>query len=486
MKKYLAAMAIIAFFMLSAAKAQLISYTGNFAPVGPTTYGTASASTSVNVTSSGLTDDVVVTSPAGFEISINGFTYSNSIGVPAVAGTANFSVYIRLSATANASAIPYTGDVNISSTGASTLAIHVPAGIINKAPLTVTTDDVIKPYGDVLLDYTGSGVYKVVAGTLKNGNTLSTVTIVYGTGYNAGAAVGTYTGSVGVTQLTGSNGFLIGNYNVIYQNANIIIKPVNLAIKAKDTIKPYGTALVNGSSASAFTATGLKNLETIGSVNVTYGAGAAAIAAVNRYPLSVKVNSPTGGNFSASNYIISFTDADVVVQPAPLSITADNQSRLFGDANPTLTYSYNDFVNGEDKSQLTALPVISTTATPTSPAGPYPISITGAAANNYSITYNNAILIVNALPLFTLIIPNTFTPNGDGINDTWVFDKILPNNSTVEIFSRNGSIIFSSIGYGIPWDGTYQGAKLPAGTYYYIIDFKNGQKPLGGSVSIIR
>lgn len=86
-----------------------------------------------------------------------------------------------------------------------------------------------------------------------------------------------------------------------------------------------------------------------------------------------------------------------------------------------------------------------------------------------------------------LIVPNTFTPNGDGINDTW---KILYLESypgcTVEVYNRFGQRIFSSVGYDREWDGTLNGNALPVGTYYWIINPKNGRQQLHGSVTIIR
>ncbi|WP_428331533.1 gliding motility-associated C-terminal domain-containing protein [Mucilaginibacter sp.] len=83
-------------------------------------------------------------------------------------------------------------------------------------------------------------------------------------------------------------------------------------------------------------------------------------------------------------------------------------------------------------------------------------------------------------------VPNVFTPNGDGINDLWNI-KYLSNYPTcsVSVFNRYGLQIFHSVGYGKPWAGTYNNKKLPTGTYYYIIDLKDGSKPLSGSVTII-
>jgi gliding motility-associated-like protein len=70
-------------------------------------------------------------------------------------------------------------------------------------------------------------------------------------------------------------------------------------------------------------------------------------------------------------------------------------------------------------------------------------------------------------------IPNTFTPNGDGINDQWVMANISsPNNFFVEIFTATGQMVYRKVGYNSPWDGTINGKKLPSGTYYYVVDTK--------------
>ncbi|MDQ6814063.1 MAG: PKD domain-containing protein [Bacteroidota bacterium] len=84
-------------------------------------------------------------------------------------------------------------------------------------------------------------------------------------------------------------------------------------------------------------------------------------------------------------------------------------------------------------------------------------------------------------------IPNAFSPNGDGINDVWII-KYLQSypGSTVEVFNRYGAVVFRSNGYATPWDGTMNGSPLPVGTYYYIINPKNGRKPYTGNVTILR
>ncbi len=83
--------------------------------------------------------------------------------------------------------------------------------------------------------------------------------------------------------------------------------------------------------------------------------------------------------------------------------------------------------------------------------------------------------------------PNTFTPNGDGVNEFWEI-KYLNDypNAVVEIYNTAGSIVYRSIGYPTPWDGKYKGQALPAGTYYYVIDPKNGRSRQAGYVTILR
>lgn len=84
-------------------------------------------------------------------------------------------------------------------------------------------------------------------------------------------------------------------------------------------------------------------------------------------------------------------------------------------------------------------------------------------------------------------VPNAFSPNGDAVNEVWEIGNIenYPD-ARVEIFNRWGNQIFSSTGYGSPWDGTYKGEALPVATYYYIIYLNSSEKPISGHVTIIR
>lgn len=84
-------------------------------------------------------------------------------------------------------------------------------------------------------------------------------------------------------------------------------------------------------------------------------------------------------------------------------------------------------------------------------------------------------------------IPNVFSPNNDGINDTWIIQDLAEyNSSEVSIFNRYGQKVFFSYGYNKPWDGRYNGKELPIGTYYYVIDLKKRNIILQGSVTILK
>ncbi len=84
-------------------------------------------------------------------------------------------------------------------------------------------------------------------------------------------------------------------------------------------------------------------------------------------------------------------------------------------------------------------------------------------------------------------IPNTFSPNGDGINDQWRIDFLNDYpDCRVQVFTRAGKLVFSSKGYNIKWDGTLKGKPLPFDTYYYIIEIGSGRDPVAGYVTIMK
>jgi gliding motility-associated-like protein len=82
---------------------------------------------------------------------------------------------------------------------------------------------------------------------------------------------------------------------------------------------------------------------------------------------------------------------------------------------------------------------------------------------------------------------NVLTPNGDGFNDNFEIKNIenYPD-CQVEIFTRWGEKVFESKGYKEPWNGTKNGNALPMAAYYYIIRPNKNDKPISGSVTIVK
>ncbi len=77
----------------------------------------------------------------------------------------------------------------------------------------------------------------------------------------------------------------------------------------------------------------------------------------------------------------------LIVDTAPLTITASGGPMTYGGTPPAITPAYTGFVSGDGPGSLTTAPTCSTTATPASPPGDYPSSCTGAADPNYTISY---------------------------------------------------------------------------------------------------
>lgn len=84
-------------------------------------------------------------------------------------------------------------------------------------------------------------------------------------------------------------------------------------------------------------------------------------------------------------------------------------------------------------------------------------------------------------------ITTLFTPNDDGVNDTWYLEDIqkFPENEVI-VFNIYGQEVFRKKGYTNDWKGTYNNGDLPDGTYYYVLRFDNSDTVLKGSVDILR
>lgn len=86
-----------------------------------------------------------------------------------------------------------------------------------------------------------------------------------------------------------------------------------------------------------------------------------------------------------------------------------------------------------------------------------------------------------------VFIPTAFTPNNDGLNDTWAIPALNAfTNIDLSIFNRAGQIVYQTKNSYRPWDGNYKGMPLPPGAYVYMIDLKQGTAIKKGTVMIIR
>ena len=142
------------------------------------------------------------------------------------------------------------------------------------------------------------------------------------------------------------------------------------------------SGFVNGDTAASLT--------TPPSVSTTATAG----SGVGTYPITA-----SGAVSSNSNYTISYVAGTLAVTKAAVTVTANDATRAYGAANPTLTVSYAGFVNGDTAASLTTPPSVSTAATSTSGVGTYAITPSGAVSANYTFTYVNGTLTVSAATL---------------------------------------------------------------------------------------
>ncbi|MBE0544980.1 MAG: hypothetical protein IH623_26885 [Verrucomicrobia bacterium] len=180
------------------------------------------------------------------------------------------------------------------------------------------------------------------------------------------------------------------NYSIQYEAGTLSVTPAALTIKAQNTNKLYGAVL------PVFTPLydGLVNDDMAADLDSppVLSTSATVESPVGNYPI-------TAGGAADLNYNITFNEGTLAVDPSPLTVTADNQSRAYGQADPVFTLSYDGFVNEDDAGDLDSLPTASTTATSASPPGDYVIAVTGGEAQDYALHRVNGTLTITNPPV---------------------------------------------------------------------------------------
>jgi gliding motility-associated-like protein len=111
--------------------------------------------------------------------------------------------------------------------------------------------------------------------------------------------------------------------------------------------------------------------------------------------------------------------------------------------------------------------------------------------SNYCGTIIDTVRVSDAICECTPVVPNIFSPNGDGINDEFRPDMgCTPSSFQLKIFNRAGQVVFESNTLTNYWKGTFQNKPVPLGTYYYTLKVKGLSDPIAreksGSITLIR
>jgi len=441
--------------------------------------GSPSASPNIQqfkVSGRGLIADITATAPPNFEISTApDIGYSNNLTLVQNGGAVNnVTVYVRAAATAPVGNI--SGNVKLST----------PGGPDKNVAVSGTVTAALNPSVTISADQTS-----ICQGTQVNFTAVASgagASPVYQwsvNGTNTGTNAATFSTS---TLNNGDNVICTVITNTICGNASAVSNQVGI------TVTPYSTPIISVTASTsnpvcsgiplAFTATLTNGGDApsyqwqVNNVNAGTNSAVFTAGALNNGD-QVTCTTTNNGVCALPATSPPYT---VVVNQSPTVTFSQNVTIAEGSSiqlNPIITgdvtsYSWSP-ANGLDNSGV-ANPMASPVSTTL-----YQLTVT--SADGCGATNDITVTVVKP----PLVIPTTFTPNGDGINDTWNI-KYLDTypGCSIKIFTRNGGLIYQSTGYPKPWDGTYNQEPLPIGVYYYVIDLKDGAQPLGGSVTILR
>jgi len=241
-------------------------------------------------------------------------------------------------------------------------------------------------------------------------------------------------GAVLSVKLTAASGFSSGNIQL--ENIKIVAPDANAT-----TSKP-GTYIYYVSDAVTLTAKSYTRQ--YGEANPTFGYEVTSGTITSGTPTitcSATATSPVGtydiviAKGSVTNSTVNLVKGTLTITKAPLTISAGDYTKVEGEANPTFTPTFSGFKNGETKSVLTKQPSFSCTATTASTPGSYPVTVSGAEAKNYSISYVNGTLTVTAKP-----VPEPYAVLSDnGKTVTFYYDGQKTNRGGIDINNSNSS-----------------------------------------------
>jgi hypothetical protein len=257
--------------------------------------------------------------------------------------------------------------------------------------------------------------------------------------------------------------------------------PVSIGAFEVNVPGPASATTVSGSATTSmygqsvtFTATVTSGGSPVTAGSVAFVDGAATLAVLPVNASGQAAYTTTGLGVAGSPHTIravyfglvyqgSSGTAPLTVTPAPLTVTADNQTRPYGSANPTLTASYSGLVNRDGPAVVSGL-TLSTTATIGSGVGSYVITASGGTAANYTITTANGTLTVTPAAAVSpaLSVPTT-VPAGQGVNVTVVAADPCGNVDP----TYTGTVSLTSSDSQAPNPGSYTFTSSDAGVYTF-------------------
>ena len=258
--------------------------------------------------------------------------------------------------------------------------------IVGKATLTITANDDSKIYGT--LSTFSSAAFTVTGLVTAHGDTITGVTAS-----SDGAVISTSVGSYSVVA-GAATGTGLSNYTINYISGTLLVNPATLTITANNDSKTYGTLKVFASSAFTWNGLVTANGDTVTGISEFSSTGSTVSATVGNY--SIQISDATGTGLS--NYTISYTGGTLTVDPATLTVTVDNKAKIYGEANPMLTYAVTGLVAGDANDVVSGV-VLSTATGASATAGDHAITANSGVASNYTVIFVSGNLHVDKASL---------------------------------------------------------------------------------------